>query len=82
MQLIAYPNDDGGVEVMWPLSVSVHSIAKKHVPIGKPYLIITDADLPDPQFRAAWEADFSEPDGYGIGYDAWLEEQKSEQTVD
>lgn len=41
-----------------------------------PYLIVDDSAIPsDRTFRAAWEADFSVPDGYGIGADAWFAEQ-------
>jgi hypothetical protein len=35
------------------------------------------ADIPaDSTFRAAWETDMSNPDGVGIGADAWFAEQE------
>ena len=41
-------------------------IIKKSVPSGVPYLIIDSSELPaDTEFRDAWQADFSNPDGYG-----------------
>ena len=49
-------------------------MALKDVPAGTPYLIVNPAtDLPpDFDFFEAWEADFSTPDGHGIGADAWF----------
>jgi hypothetical protein len=54
----------------------VSEVARKDVPAGLPYLIVDASSIPaDRQFRNAWEADFSNPDGYGIGADAWFAEQ-------
>jgi hypothetical protein len=51
-------------------------VARKDVPAGLPYLIVTDADLPaDRSQRDAWTADFSNPHGHGIGAEAWFAEQ-------
>lgn len=76
-QLIIYPNDEGGIAIIHPLvecGLTVEQIALKDVPNGKPYLIISSTDLPaDNEYRAAWEADFSEPNGYGLGHDAWTQ---------
>lgn len=58
--------------------ISVEDVARKDVPAGVPYKIIDTAELPsDRIFRNAWEADFSNPDGYGIGHDAWVAEQEA-----
>jgi hypothetical protein len=79
-QRIIYPTDNG-VAVIIPApncSLPLAEIARKDVPAGTPYRIITTDDLPpDRDFRNAWEADFSAPDGIGIGADAWFAEQEA-----
>ena len=69
MNLIIYKTDEGGVAVIIPAPecpLLIEEIAKKDVPTGVPYLIIDSSELPaDREFRDAWEADFSNPDGYG-----------------
>lgn len=76
MKRIIYPNDDGGVSVVIPnpnTKYTIEQIALKDVPAGKPYRIIEDTDVPtDRTFRNAWEADFSNPDGLGLGHDEWF----------
>jgi hypothetical protein len=74
---IIYPSDDGGVAIIIPTGdIEIAEVARKDVPAGKPYKIVDVADIPsDRTFRNAWEADFSNPDGYGIGSDAWFAEQ-------
>jgi hypothetical protein len=76
-QRIIYPSDDGGVAIIIPTGdIEIAEVARKDVPAGKPYKIVDVADIPsDRTFRNAWEADFSNPDGYGIGSDAWFAEQ-------
>jgi hypothetical protein len=71
-QRIVYPNGNG-ISIVCPTgSLPLAEIAKKDVPAGVPYIIIDASELPsDRQFRNAWTADFSEPDGYGMGHDAW-----------
>lgn len=68
MKRIIYPTKDG-IAVIIPApecELSVEEIAKKDTPEGTPYKIIDTADVPsDRTFRGAWEADFSEPDGFG-----------------
>lgn len=73
---IIYPNQDGGIAVIVPSGdVPTIEVARKDVPEGVPYLIISKDDLPpDRMFRGAWESDFSSPDGYGVGHDAWYAE--------
>jgi hypothetical protein len=74
MMKIIYPIDDGLAVVTPTGEIPLQEVAKKDVPAGIPYLFIEDSDLPqDRYFREAWEADFSNPDGYGIGHDAWEE---------
>ena len=76
MKRIIYPNDDGGLSVVIPspnTKYTIEQIALKDVPAGKPYRIIEDTDIPtDRTFRNAWEADFSNPDGAGIGADEFF----------
>ena len=71
---ILYPNSEGGVSVIHPTSeLSFEDVCQKDVPAGTPYLVVEDDVIPsDRSFRNAWEADFSNPDGYGIGPDAWF----------
>lgn len=73
---IIYPTTDGGISVIIPAScgLTIEQIAQKDVPAGIPYRIINASDLPtDRSQRQAWEADFSNPDGHGIGQEAWFE---------
>ncbi len=78
-QRIIYPTPEGGVAIIVPApncGLSITEIARKDVPAGTPYKIINAADVPDDRtFRNAWEGDFSEPDGQGIGQHAWFQEQ-------
>ena len=60
--------------------LSISELAQKDVPAGTPYLIVEDDVVPsDRTFRNAWEADFSNPDGYGIGSDAWFAQQEASE---
>lgn len=70
---IVYPSGDG-IAVIAPCECvySVHQIALKDVPAGVPFVIVDATDIPaDRTYRAAWRADFSTPDGYGIGPEAF-----------
>jgi len=78
-QRIIYPNDNGGVVILAPApecGLTIEEIAAKDVPAGKPYKIVDVADIPtDRTFRNAWEADMTNPDGVGIGPEAWFADQ-------
>jgi hypothetical protein len=78
MKQIIYPNEFGGVALLVPANGwTVEVVARKDVPAGTPYKIVNSEDLPqDHTFFNAWEADFSNPDGYGIGPEAWFAEQE------
>ena len=81
-QRIIYPTDDGGVAIIIPADcgLTIEEIAVKDVPEGKPYKIVDVADIPsDRTFRGAWEADFTNPDGVGIGADAWFAEKAAKE---
>jgi hypothetical protein len=77
---IIYPAVGGQLAVIIPAPecrLSLEDIARKDVPAGVPYKFVTIDDLPqDRDFRSAWEADFTNPDGYGIGSEAWFAEQE------
>jgi len=76
---IIYPNGNGGICLVMPTrELPVEEVARKDVPAGIPYRIIDESDVPaDHTFFNAWEADFSNPDGYGIGAEAWFAEQEN-----
>lgn len=80
---IIYPNDDGGVVVLIPApecGLTIEEIAAKDVSAGKPFKIVDATDIPaDRTFRNAWEADLSEPDGFGIGAEAWFAKQAAKE---
>jgi hypothetical protein len=63
----------------------VNEVARKDVPAGVDYWIVEDSEVPsDRTFRNAWELDASigEPDGQGIGQDAWFAEQAEKEVED
>lgn len=77
MQVIIFPNG-ATVSVVYPqpCGLSVLEIARKDVPFGAPYRIIDAALIPeDRTYRDAWTADFSNPDGTGLGPQRWWIEQ-------
>jgi hypothetical protein len=78
---ILYPDSEGGICVIVPTGeLPIEDICQKDVPAGVPYLIVSEDDIPsDRTFRGAWEADFSNPDGYGIGPDAWFAQQEASE---
>jgi len=68
MKLAIFPNETT-ISVVVPApncELSLEEICVKDVPTGVPYRIIDSSELPaDGEFRNAWEADFTNPDGYG-----------------
>jgi hypothetical protein len=74
--MIIYQQKNGSIALISPIKecgLTVEEIASKDVPEGSPYLIVEEKDLPsDITFLEAWEADFSKPDGYGIGHKKWF----------
>jgi hypothetical protein len=67
-----------GVSIIVPTGeLSIEEVARKDVPAGIAYKIVDVTDiLDDRTFRDAWEAEIVEPDGVGIGHDAWFAEQE------
>ena len=84
MARIIYQQPNGGVAVLIPTGdLAIEDVAQKDVPAGVPYLIVSEDDIPsDRTFRNAWEADFSNPDGYGIGADAYFAAKAETAVVD
>lgn len=84
MKRIIYQNNDGGVNILIPSGeLSIEEVARKDVPFGVSYKIIDTADVPsDRTFRDAWEADMTQPDGVGIGQDAWFAEQAEKKAAE
>lgn len=67
MKKIIYQNDTG-ISVIIPADcgLTTEEIAIKDVPNGTPFLIINTTDIPtDRTQRHLWQADFSNPHGYG-----------------
>jgi hypothetical protein len=79
-QRIIYPTDDG-VAILIPTGeIEIAEVARKDVPASVVYKIVDVDDIPsDRTFRDAWEADFTNPDGVGIGADAWFAEQEAKK---
>lgn len=63
-QRIIYPTDDNGVAVVIPSGeLPIEEVAKKDVPAGKPFKIVSVSEVPsDRLFRSAWEYDFGNSD--------------------
>jgi hypothetical protein len=78
-QSIFFQQENGSVGWIIPAldcGIKLEEIARKDTPAGKPYIIVDNDVIPtDETFFEAWEADFSNPDGYGIGPAAWFIEQ-------
>ena len=75
--VIVYPSPvDGSLCFLIPTgSLPIEETARKDVPEGIPYKVLPRPAFPkDVTFMEAWEADFSIPDGYGIGQKNWFNE--------
>ena len=79
-KLIIYKSEEGRAILVIPApncEIPLEEIARKDVPSGLPYHIIDRSQIPtDMTFYEAWEADFTNPTGHGIGADAWFAEQE------
>ena len=69
---IIYLNDEGGITILAPTPecIKTHTleeIARKDVPFGKPFKIVSVSDIPsDRTFRNAWTVDEADlTDGVG-----------------
>lgn len=87
MAKIVYPrpgSTTGEINLIIPApdcGMSVEEIARKDTPAGVPYKIVKDSALPENDliYLDSWEVDFSKPDGYGIGSEAWFLEQEAKR---
>lgn len=86
MNRIIYKTDEGCVVVIIPAPEAlaiygIDAIAAKDVPAGKPYKIVSEADIPsDRSQRNAWTVDDSDlADGVGAEYDIFPEVQDANQ---
>ena len=72
-----------GLNIVVPASdLPIQEVGLKDVPAGVAFKIVDIADIPtDRTYRAAWEADMSNPDGYGIGSEAWFAQQKEKEEL-
>lgn len=80
---VIFPDGNGGISVLIPTGeLPLGEVARKDVPAGVPFLIVNPSDIPaDRTFRNAWSADFSNPDGFGIGAEAWFAEQAQKEAA-
>ena len=78
---IIYPQDNGNIALVIPTGeLPIEDVAKKDVPAGVPFLLVPTDGIPsDRTFRDAWEADFSNPDGHGLGADAYFAAKEANQ---
>jgi hypothetical protein len=82
--IIIFPNDSGSVVFCYPAEcgLTIEDIARKDVPTGKPFLIVPNEQVPqDHTFFDAFQADFTNPHGFGIGADAWFAEQAAKEQA-
>jgi hypothetical protein len=79
-QRIIFQTPEGIAVVIPTGELAIEEVARKDVPAGVPYKIVDKSIIPtELDFRNAWEADFSNPDGYGIGAEAWFAEQATKE---
>lgn len=73
-----------GLSIVIPASdLPIEEVGLKDVPAGVAFKIVNVSDIPtDRTYRGAWEADMSNPDGYGLGHDAWFELHKKKEQYD
>ena len=81
---IIYQTEQGLVVLIPSGNLDISEVARKDVPANVNYWIVEDNEIPsDREFRNAWELDenIGEPDGQGIGAEAWFAEQTQEEEV-
>jgi hypothetical protein len=57
MQVIIFPQNNGGVSVLIPapeFADQIEAVAQKDVPAGKPWRIVDDSELPSRDARDRW----------------------------
>ena len=76
---IIYQTEQGLVVLIPSGNLDISEVARKDVPANVNYWIVEDNEIPsDREFRNAWELDenIGEPDGQGIGAEAWFAEKE------
>lgn len=84
-QVIITQTHDGALCMIVPnlgSGIPLLEIARKDAPFGSPFILVDDAGLPDEMFFEAWEADFSEPHGTGMGQHRWFIQQAEAEIVE
>jgi len=73
MKVIIYPQENNSIAIVTPTGeLPIEDVALKDVPKDTPFFIIDSEILPeDYEFFDAWEADFSNPHGYGLGVEEY-----------
>lgn len=75
-KVIVFQTQGGGACVLFPIldcGLTLEQIALKDVPNGAPFFYMDRALVPqDMEYANAWEADFSNPDGFGMGYEQFF----------
>ncbi|MEK6788518.1 MAG: hypothetical protein AABY68_06165 [Pseudomonadota bacterium] len=70
---IIYPNESCISVIHTSGALPLEQVALKDVPYGVPFLFVEDSDVPsNREGRGAWEADFSQPNGAGMGAERWF----------
>lgn len=58
MQIIIFPNENGGVSVIIPApeyADQIEAVANKNAPQGAPWRIVDAEELPSREFRDKWQ---------------------------
>lgn len=67
-KVIVFPNETGIAIFIPSENINVENVVHSVVPEGLPFLFVNKSDIPqDIEFRNAWDADFSQPDGISTG---------------
>jgi hypothetical protein len=81
---ILFPAPNGGVGFHLPgAGWEPMEVARKDTPPGVPFRIVDVSDIPEKdETRNRWMADFSHPDGFGIGAKAWFAEREAARRAE
>jgi hypothetical protein len=80
VQIVIHPQENGEIAIIVPTGeIPVEEVARKDVPPGVPYFILDHTELPHPDwdYSAAWEGDFSQAHGVGVGAEEWFAQKAS-----
>lgn len=82
-KVIIHPNPTNDtICVVYPFlecGLTLEEIALKDVPDGVPFVYADESVVPTTrEYWEAWECDFSNPDGHGMGYEKFFAMKNSE----